>query len=87
MDAVAIDAMRLRASFEQQPQTAWTTGAGPQLPVYLGDVRRTDQRDLEPDRARVLDESADAHRVGAPHGRGSAVPVEDDRLEASPERR
>jgi hypothetical protein len=53
------------------------------LSVDVPDVRAADNRDIDARGTEHLDQLAHRTRVRAPIGNGSAVPVEDDRVESA----
>jgi hypothetical protein len=56
-----------------------------QLSVDVVDVRSADDDDVDSTGAGSLDRVSDRSGIGLPIGNSGSVPVEDDRLEPSPE--
>jgi len=67
-------------------EVAGASRPGPELPVDVPDMGSRDDRELETELAELLDQRAEPRGVRLPVRNGRAVPVEDDRLEASIER-
>jgi hypothetical protein len=62
-----------------------TRRASVQLSVDVVDVRSADDDNVDSTGAGSLDRVSDRSGIGLPIGNGGPVPVEDDRLEPSPE--